>query len=63
MLQDNVTISRELSRHGLDFLERNMSLLSGYFQGAEGSAKREVAELLHTGILGRLRAWSEWSVR
>jgi hypothetical protein len=28
MLQDNVTISRELSRHGLDFLERNMSLLS-----------------------------------
>jgi hypothetical protein len=35
----------------------------GYFQGAEGSAKREVAELLHTGILGRLRAWSEWSVR
>jgi hypothetical protein len=55
MLQDNVTISRELSRHGLDFLERNMSLLSGYFQGAEDSAKREVAELLYTGILGRLR--------
>lgn len=55
MLQDNVTISRELSRHGLDFLERNTSLFSGYFQGAEGSAKKEVAELLHTGILGRLR--------
>ncbi|MET4341932.1 hypothetical protein [Bradyrhizobium sp. RT9a] len=55
MLQDNVTISRELSRHGLDFIERNGSLLSGYFQGAEGTAKKEVAELLHTGILGRLR--------
>lgn len=55
MLQDNVTISRELSRHGLDFLERNTSLFSGYFQGAEGTAKKEVAELLHTGILGRLR--------
>lgn len=55
MLQDNVTISRELSRHGLDFLERNGSLLSGYFQGKEGSAKAEVADLLHTGILGRLR--------
>lgn len=55
MLQDNVTISRELSRHGLDFIERNTSLLSGYFQGAEGSAKAEVADLLHTGILGRLR--------
>lgn len=55
MLQDNATISRELSRHGLDFLERNMSLMSGYFQGAEGGAKAEVADLLHTGILGRLR--------
>lgn len=55
MLQDNVTISRELSRHGLDFLERNGALLSGYFQGGEGTAKKEVAELLHTGILGRLR--------
>jgi len=55
MLQDNVTISRELSRQGLGFLERNASLLSGYFQGAEGSAKAEVADLLHTGILGRLR--------
>jgi hypothetical protein len=55
MLQDNVTISRELSRHGLEFLDRNMSLLSGYFQGAEGSAKAEVADLLHTGVLGRLR--------
>jgi hypothetical protein len=55
MGQDNVTISRELSRHGLDIIERNASMLSGYVQGAEGSAKREVAELLHTGILGRLR--------
>jgi hypothetical protein len=36
-------------------LERNTSLLSGYFQGAEGSGKAEVADLLHTGILGRLR--------
>jgi hypothetical protein len=55
MLQDNATISRELSRHGLDFLERNTSMLSGYFRGDEGSAKKEVADLLHTGILGRLR--------
>lgn len=55
MLQDNVTISRELSRHGLAFVERNGSILSGYFQGAEGSAKAEIADLLHTGILGRLR--------
>lgn len=55
MIQDNVTISRELSRHGLDFLERNASLLSGYFRGAAESEKREVAKLLHTGILGRLR--------
>ncbi|WP_439392322.1 hypothetical protein ACRQ5Q_22255 [Bradyrhizobium sp. PMVTL-01] len=55
MLQDNATISRELSRHGLDFVERNTSLFSGYFQGVEGSAKAEVADLLHTGILGRLR--------
>jgi len=55
MLQDNATVSRELSRHGLDFVERNASILSGYFQGAEGSAKKEVADLLHTGILGRLR--------
>jgi hypothetical protein len=55
MIQDNVTVSRELSRHGLDWLERNTSMFSAYFQGAEGSAKKEVAELLHTGILGRLR--------
>jgi hypothetical protein len=55
MLQDNIMISRELSRHGLNWLERNSGLLSGYFQGAEGSAKAEVADLLHTGILGRLR--------
>jgi hypothetical protein len=55
MIVDNVNISRELARHGLDYLERNTSLLSGYFQGAEGSGKAEVADLLHTGILGRLR--------
>jgi hypothetical protein len=55
MLQDNVTVSRELGRQGMGFLDRNGSILSGYFQGGEGSEKREVAELLHTGILGRLR--------
>lgn len=55
MMQDNVTISRELSRQGLGIVERNASMLSGYFQGAEGSAKAVVADLLHTGILGRLR--------
>jgi hypothetical protein len=55
MIVDNVNISRELARHGLNYLERNTSLLSGYFQGGEGSGKAEVADLLHTGILGRLR--------
>lgn len=56
MLTDNVTISRELARQGMGFLDRNASILSGYLQGAAGSEKREVAELLHTGILGRLRS-------
>ncbi|MCK1501507.1 hypothetical protein [Bradyrhizobium sp. 188] len=55
MIVDNINISRELARHGLSYLERNASVLSGYVQGAEGSAKAEVADLLHTGILGRLR--------
>ena len=55
MLSDNATISRELARQGVDFVTRNESFFSGYFQGAQGSEKREVAELLHTGILGRLR--------
>jgi len=55
MIVDNVNISRELARHGLSWLERNASVISGYTQGAEGSAKAEVADLLHTGILGRLR--------
>jgi hypothetical protein len=55
MLQDNVTISRELARQGMGFLDRNGSILSGYLQGAEGSEQRQAAELLHTGILGRLR--------
>lgn len=55
MVVDNVNISREVARHGLSFVERYGSMLSGYVQGAEGSAKAEVADLLHTGILGRLR--------
>jgi hypothetical protein len=55
MLVDNVNISRELARHGLSWLERNGSMLSGYAQGAEGGSKAELADLLHTGILGRLR--------
>lgn len=54
-LVDNATISRELAYQGINFWERHSSLLSGYFQGADGSAKREVAELLHAGILNRLR--------
>jgi hypothetical protein len=54
-LVDNATISRELAYQGINFFERNGGLFSGYFQGAEGSAKREVAELLHAGVLGRLR--------
>lgn len=55
MLADNVTISRELAYQGLGVFERYSSTFSGYLRGAKGSAKREVAELLHTGILGRLR--------
>jgi hypothetical protein len=55
MLQDNVTISRELAYQGVNFFERNSGLFSGYLRGADDSAKREVADLLHTGILGRLR--------
>lgn len=54
-LTDNMTISRELAYQGLGFFERNSGLFSGYFRGAADSEKREVAELLHTGILGRLR--------
>lgn len=62
MLVDNANIARELGRQGVGFLERHFDhLLGGYFQGAEGSAKREVAELLHTGILERLRgAAARW---
>lgn len=55
MLQDNVTISRELAYQGMGVFERNSGLFSGYMRGADGSAKREIADLLHTGILGRLR--------
>jgi len=55
MLSDNTTISRELARQGMEFMDRNGSMFSGYFRGSIGSDKREVAELLHAGILGRLR--------
>ncbi|NWG26612.1 MAG: hypothetical protein HXY30_19705 [Pseudorhodoplanes sp.] len=55
MLADNATMSRELAYQGLGVFERYSSLFSGYLRGADGSAKREVADLLHTGIFGRLR--------
>ena len=54
MLQDNVTISRELARHGIGFLERNAGLVSDYFQGADDGAKRQVYRLLHAGIMERI---------
>lgn len=54
MLQDNVTISRELARQGIGYMERNSGLFSDYFQGLEGSEKQQVAELLHTGIMERI---------
>jgi hypothetical protein len=56
MLQDIVTISRELARQGLGYFERNSGLFSDYFQGLPGSEKREVAELLHTGIMERIHS-------
>jgi hypothetical protein len=55
MLQDNVTIARELGRQGMSKMDRYGTMFSGYFEGAPNSEKREAAEFLHTGILGRLR--------
>lgn len=63
MITDNMTISRELSRQGIGFVDRHSSMLADYFQGAEGSTKQQVAELLHTGILERLRgATARWDI-
>lgn len=63
MLTDNMTISRELSRNGIGFVDRHGSMISDYFQGAEGSQKQQVASLLHSGILERLRgATARWDV-
>lgn len=63
MMQDNATISRELSRQGLGFFERHASALTDYFQGGIDSEKRQVAELLHTGIMERLQgATARWDV-
>jgi hypothetical protein len=55
MIADNATISAELGRQGLSFLENKSGLLSGYFRGAKGSQKREIAQYMHTGILNRIR--------
>lgn len=54
MLADNTSISRELSRQGLNLFERNASAITDYFQGSAESEKRHVAELLLTGITERL---------
>lgn len=56
MLQDNVTISRELGRQGLDWAERNAGIVSDYFTPGEGTAKRQVYRLLHAGIMERIHA-------
>ncbi|MCC6172077.1 MAG: hypothetical protein IT481_08615 [Gammaproteobacteria bacterium] len=63
MLQDNATISRELGRQGLSFWERNRTLIDDYFRGAPESAKRQVYELLHAGVLEQLHgATARWDV-
>lgn len=54
MLQDNTTISRELSRQGANYWESNASMLTDYFSGALGSEKQQIAELTYAGILGDL---------
>lgn len=54
MLQDNTTISRELSRQGASYWEANGSMITDYFQGDIGSAKRDIADLAHASLLADL---------
>lgn len=56
MMQDNSTVSRELSRQGLKVWERNGSMLTDYFQGGIDSDKQKVAELTYAGLMGDLHA-------
>lgn len=54
MLADLSTKASELRYQGVPFFERWSSMLSGYFKGADGTEKREVADLLLAGINGRI---------
>lgn len=56
MLQDNTTVSRELSRQGLAVWERNGSMITDYAKGGLDSDKRKVAELTHGALLGDLHS-------
>jgi hypothetical protein len=52
-LSDNATIIRELAYQGATLGERYNGLFSGYFQGMEGSAKRQVADLMGSALSAR----------
>lgn len=54
MLADLATKASELRYQGATFFERWGSSLTGYFRGAEGSEKREVADLLHASVAARI---------
>jgi polyhydroxyalkanoate synthesis regulator phasin len=54
MLSDLATKASELRFQGATFYERWGSSLTGYFSGAPGSEKRQVAELLHASVAARI---------
>jgi hypothetical protein len=54
MLVDLATKASELRYQGMDVVDRWGGGITGYFKGAEGSAKREVAELLLAGMESRI---------
>lgn len=56
MMMDNTTISLELAYQGMGFWARHAPLFSDYFRGAPTSEKREVARLLHAGVLDMVRS-------
>jgi hypothetical protein len=63
IIADNATISRELARQGIAYIERNSGLVSGYFRGGEESHRREVAKYMGTGLTTMQRgAGSRWDV-
>lgn len=53
MISDNATMSRELSAWGASYMERNETLISGYFRGAAESDKRERGNLVGAGLMAR----------